>query len=415
MKNKNAKPDSGILIEATGAAGRWRVRVIRAGLSGNRNYYPDAVLREAAPLFEGARVFVKSDAEHLAGQGKDVRNLIGRISRPEFAAGAGPDSGEITADQELIEAEGDIARKLTEAAERDMTGLFGLSIDAAGAVRPGRIDGKPARIATAISAVKSVDLIVEPGAGGQFLNLIESKEQETMEYLNASQVRDIVEASNLPKAAKARLAKDYGEPSQVTEEELREAIKEEADYLAQFSESGAVRGLDGDDNRPRVELIEDRDSKAAQMLDAFFDPSHRDHRQARSIRECYREITGDSCFTGMLRECDQARLRESLGSANWASVLGDSVARRVVALYNTGDIYDVWRQLANIVPVNDFRTQERTRFGGYGDLPIVAESAAYLAVTSPTDEKATYAIAKRGGTEDVTLEMIANDDVGAVR
>jgi hypothetical protein len=34
--------------------------------------------------------------------------------------------------------------------------------------------------------------------------------------------------------------------------------------------------------------------------------------------------------------------------------------------------------------------------------------------TSPTDEKATYAAAKRGGTEDVTLEMIKNDDVGAI-
>ena len=77
--------------------------------------------------------------------------------------------------------------------------------------------------------------------------------------------------------------------------------------------------------------------------------------------------------------------------------------------------YDVWRGLATTVPINDFRTQERTRFGGYGDLPAVAESAAYGALGSPTDEKASYAVTKRGGTEDVTLEMIKNDDVGVIR
>lgn len=75
----------------------------------------------------------------------------------------------------------------------------------------------------------------------------------------------------------------------------------------------------------------------------------------------------------------------------------------------------VWHDLATIVPVQDFRTQERTRFGGYGDLPIVNEGDPYAALTSPTDEKATYAIQKRGGTEDLTIEMIANDDVGAVQ
>lgn len=57
--------------------------------------------------------------------------------------------------------------------------------------------------------------------------------------------------------------------------------------------------------------------------------------------------------------------------------------------------YDVWRQLANIVNVADFRSQERTRFGGYGDLPAVAQGADYAALASPTDEKATYAVAKK--------------------
>ncbi len=50
--------------------GSIEVTLIRAGRSGNRNYYPDATLREAAAMFDGVRVFAKSDADHIAGKGQ---------------------------------------------------------------------------------------------------------------------------------------------------------------------------------------------------------------------------------------------------------------------------------------------------------------------------------------------------------
>jgi phage major head subunit gpT-like protein len=74
-----------------------------------------------------------------------------------------------------------------------------------------------------------------------------------------------------------------------------------------------------------------------------------------------------------------------------------------------------WRQIvSSIVPVNDFRTQRIDRLGGYGTLPTVNQGAPYQPLTSPGDEEATYAITKKGGTEDLTLEMIANDDLRAI-
>ncbi len=126
-------------------------------------------------------------------------------------------------------------------------------------------------------------------------------------------------------------------------------------------------------------------------------------------------MTGDRHFTGLVRNCDRALLRESLASGSLGEVLGDSISRRLIKEYENESIYDVWRHAATVVPVNDFRTQERTRFGGYGDLPGVAEGAAYAALASPTDEKATYAVSKRGGPEQLTLEMITNDDAGTVQ
>ena len=170
--------DATAFIEAeTKAGGGWRIRVIRAGLSGNGNYYPDAVLREAIPMFEGVRVFVKSDEDHLAGRGKDVRNLIGALSDVAFIEGQGTDAGEIHATMQLIEPEGEVAVKLREAWSRGMTQLFGFSIDVTGRVKKGVHAGRPIREAKQFIKVKSVDLIVEPGAGGGVIDLIESKKE----------------------------------------------------------------------------------------------------------------------------------------------------------------------------------------------------------------------------------------------
>lgn len=388
---------------------RWHIRAIRAGLSANRTFYPDAVLERATSLFDGARVFVKADAEHLDGRGRDVRNLIGRLRSPAFVPGNRADSGAIEATVEIIDPASDVVRKIREAWKGGMSHLFGFSIDAVGSAQPATIDGRKVRRATAIHRVDSVDLIVQPSAGGELLQLIEAAMNvETEEHLTAAQIRAAIESTNLPKVAQDRLKEGYVSRTDLTDAALREAIDGERAYVASLSESGRPHGLGGGS---RIELIEGHDEKVGRMLDAFFDPKD---SSVVSIRECYLEITGDKGFTGDIRHCDQVRLRESLGSASFASVLGNSVARRMVADYRLPAVFDVWRLVVNVVPVVDFRTQERTRFGGYGDLPKVLERGAYLELASPTDEKATYAVEKYGGTENVTLEMVANDDAGTI-
>lgn len=168
--------------------------------------------------------------------------------------------------------------------------------------------------------------------------------------------------------------------------------------------------------------VEDRSVRIGEMLNAFFDPAHKDHRSVQSFKEAYIEITGDRYVTGRLADCDRSRLRESLGrfsealdSTSWADALGNSITRRMQQVYEGQTDLQAWRRVATVGRVNDFRTQERMRIGGYGNLPAVAEGGAYAALTSPGDDKATYAITKRGGTETVTREMILNDDVNAIR
>ncbi|HEY9096132.1 MAG TPA: hypothetical protein VIN35_10340, partial [Hydrogenophaga sp.] len=82
-----AASDAAVFREA--ADGSIEVTLVRAGRSTNRNYYPDAVLRESASMFEGVRVFNKTDAEHISGAGKAVDKLLGAIYGVRFVEGKG--------------------------------------------------------------------------------------------------------------------------------------------------------------------------------------------------------------------------------------------------------------------------------------------------------------------------------------
>lgn len=414
-------------------AKRFKIRVISAGVSKNGNYYSPAALREAAPLFDGVRVLVRSDEDHIQGKGKDFRNLIGRLANPRFIES----TAEIQADFELIEPNGAIAVKLREAFDGGMTGLFGFSIDAAALAKPVRINGQTVREACKITQVKSVDLIVEPGANGGIIDFIEAvneegqtmseKEKETKEETNvqeaapaitAQEIDDkirmvearanakaTIAASSLPEMAKTRLKKHFETLADFKEADVETAIKDELDYLAKFTEAN-VKDL----GAGRTAVTKDRLETVSERLDAFFDEGHKDHRQALSFKEAYVDLTGDAKVSGRVEN-----FTEALTSTSFSNVLGDAITRRLVKEYNNKTQLDAWRKFASIVPVSDFREQKRVRMGGYGDLAAVSEAAAYAAVTSPTDDVAKYSASKRGGLEKITLEMIKNDDVGAIR
>ncbi len=320
-----------------------------------------------------------------------------------------------------------------------------------------------------------MDLIVEPGAGGELIRMVEAKqsqEHDTMRtrmieairakrpdlaaditddtpedvvlarYTEATKTapaasgvtpeqleervrmvearaaaRATIGASKLPQPAKDKLIADFAARERFVEADVTAAIEAETQYLGRFTESG----------KPIIPFnsveVGDRSVVIADMLDAFFDRSHKDHRSVQSFKECYIQITGDTRVTGDVRNCDMSRLREAAGerfsesvsTTTFANVLGDSMRRSLVRAYEGDTDLQGWRRICDVVPRFDFRSNEITRIGGYGNLPAVNQGAGYTALTTPSDEKATYAVTKRGGTEDVTLEAIRNDDVGALR
>ncbi|GJM12788.1 MAG: hypothetical protein DHS20C12_11910 [Pseudohongiella sp.] len=470
-----SKSVSGAMVEAIANSGdedkplAFRIRVIRSGLSGNGNFYPDSCLREAVPLFEGARVFIKSDQEHLRGQGKDVRNLVGQLTDASFIEGnGGANTGEIQAIFEVFESEVAVASKLKEAIERNMQNLFGFSVDVDGQViKKGKI-----REAVKFTKVHSVDFIVEPGAGGELINLIEAvgsnnnEEEDTMlermlaklreanggklpagldetdedavlaaynktlreaapvddnnddeggdkpltraelkQFELRATMREAVRNSNLPEKAQAKVLAGLDRETNLTEERISEAIEDERSYLASLTESGKVNSLAFPGGDASVDGV-------TEMLDKLFDPAD---DEVFSIRECYQEATGDGRVTGRTSEMRSMRLSEAISSTTFPELLGSAMQRRMIDRYNGESRFDVYNHLVSAdTPFTDFRERKGSRVGGYGALPIVAENGAYGALTSPSEEAFDASPSKRGGTETVSLETIKNDDVSLV-
>lgn len=237
-------------------------------------------------------------------------------------------------------------------------------------------------------------------------------------FLGKLMIRGKVEDAGLP-VSYVESAVD-ALPDRITEATVDTYIAAVKSALAPLERAGMLPTV-------TTKVTKESVDKKIGALDAFFSGNYREGY--KSIKSAWADYTGHKVsFLGdedvnrsMLRESvafyDSAsrRASESLDSTSWAQVLGDSITRRMMALYAQPSLQSWQKVVSERTPVSDFRDQKRTRVGGFGLLPTVAQGAPYQPLTSPGDEEAVYAVIKRGGTEDLTLEMIANDDTGAVR
>jgi hypothetical protein len=492
----NAKPGS-----------KWAVVVIQEGMSDNRALYPADVLREAAPLYDGSKVFWNHSqgGSTVAPAMRDPRDIAGFLKQPKAALIEG--AGKVGIVATLHATTATARERLLEAHEAGNPGLYGLSHTALGEYeRIRHTDGKAALRVKKIHAVESVDIVAFPSAGGRIARLVaglpspvsstpeelamlekklarlkESRPDlfaklsatpteaevdtllleamtpakaadppkadppkgdatgQTLSEADRSMLREarvsrLMEGRTLPEPIKATLREHMLTMASLgaTEEQLKATVDKMVESTAKLVETTAGSGLGAS-----PEVTKDEAEKLVEGLDGFFGQSLDDnglkHLAAlrggkeikrdsgfRSFKEAYIAITGDKGLTGRISEAVGLRrfqrLTEAISASTFAEILGDSIRRAMVADYRTVNYLDDWRKItSDVVPIADFRTNRRTRFGGYADLPAVAENGPYTALTSPTDEEATYAISKKGGKETISLETIANDDVGVIR
>lgn len=477
----------GRVIEAKAGTGEgriFRVRVIAYGDSKNSRRYPEAVLREAVSLYEGAGAYDhhRDDAELRSST---IAGLVGHYRNVEATTEG------LEADLHLLPSAIHAAEALDASLAAQAEGLapvVGISHDVMAEWRPIRVGGRQLQEAVAIRKVNSVDIVASPAAGGQATRAVaggidpepagappagDSTEEDSVtttesvlaalgtatdEQLAAVGLRKATAAETTTESAapttpattpegelkssylgrlmvRSKLA-DAGLPETAVEA-VTEALPERITESTVDSHISALKASLGVIERAgltpqhaaAVQVTQESLDKKKAGLDAFFAG---DYSQGyRSFKEAFVDITGrqpgafgEDFNRTMLRESigggrydsnRAARSTESLTSSSWDAILGDSITRRMNAEYGRPNL-QTWRQIvSSVVPINDFRTQRIDRLGGYGTLPAVNQGAPYQPLTSPGDEEATYAITKRGGTEDLTLEMLANDDLRSIQ
>lgn len=479
--------------------------LIRAGLSANRNRYPEAVLARDFGVIEGLPArsgHYRSD--DLTGR-SDPRNLAGTWCNVRYADGA------VRGDIKLFEHYLPIIGAAREAGE-----MIGVSIDLVGTHKVTKEAGRMVREVEGFTKhpSNSVDIVVHPAAGGRLFESVTDQWWRTLEesHMNLDELKKLPVWRIVEAAVKSEhretltaelLESEYPDLYAACQEALREAAESvkpdekpepprqqeavrpdaadgnakvldemrrllettqvqasqaylerrlsevkiprkfsdllradfagrafaEADLekritslteaIDEVSGSGRVSGAGS-----HVQITQDSHDKMLKALDGMFEGKPVDGVPAfRSFKEAYCRYTGKDWLTSpleILRDThgggyDSERTVETLITTTWADVFADAMHKRLIKEF-ARDADQEWRQItSDIVSINDFRTQNLVRYGGFGVMPTVAENGTYQPLADPTDETETYSVSKRGGLYSITMECVANDDLRTIR
>ncbi len=128
------------------------------------------------------------------------------------------------------------------------------------------------------------------------------------------------------------------------------------------------------------------------------------------LRELYLALSGDWEMAGLFHP-ERVTLA-NVDSATMAQICADAMNKKLMFAYAE---YPKWWQ--PIVLEEDFTNLHNAKWmmlGGLGELPTVAEGAAYTELEW-VDQEQQDAFIKKGGYLGITIEAIDKDDVGALR
>jgi hypothetical protein len=162
-------------FSASEGKNKWRVKIIQSGW-GSSGYYSESLLSTFGPnVFKaGTKVFMNHPDVNSRPE-RDVQKLAGKlITDASFSEGA------LYADIEFYSSYAPIIK--------EMAGDIGLSIHAFGDAQLGEAEGREGPIIESLveDPLTSVDVVTVAGAGGKFLNLLESYSRKSLTEISES-------------------------------------------------------------------------------------------------------------------------------------------------------------------------------------------------------------------------------------
>ena len=254
--------------------------------------------------------------------------------------------------------------------------------------------------------------------------------------------------SKLPEQACGQLRKQWS--GKVFEDgALRESIEDMRTFLADVGAKAATGGEVENPGQARVEVVREARDLLQARLDLMlgYEPQEaRDEKHIResnsksikpllvkgkvydgvrgfkTLKEAYTAITDDPNVSGIYGDNSPyaqalrtGGLREAT-ETSFSYALGVAMTRRMLQDYL--DFPQVWRDIVTIDPnVDNFKTQDRILWGGFGNLPTVSEvdtGYAYPTLGFPYQAQTQYYVVTRGGMVRITRKMIIDDDLNAL-
>jgi hypothetical protein len=379
------------------ARGEFEVVAIAAGTA-NGLEYPAEVLQTSLDegLWDRVTVFINHpDAlEATRAGGRDLERLAGVFHAPEWAHGAivgrlravGPKGPLLTA----------LAREvLADRAAGLPTPDIGLSADLL-------VERQGTRV-VAIRRVLALDAVFMPARGGAFaraLNATQNPFQGGIAMSENEKGDGIVAGAQVDASASSR----------PWEAEIADLRRE----LARLAERNVIRGA----GEPRVQVGPSPLEQVQLALERWWGLPVPDSASAiprlRSFRDFYILTTGDAEMRGAFapERVQLANATTTTMAELTRNVLNKAIAYRWETLGKAGYLW--WEKICHH---EDFETLQQVSWvsvGGFGDLPDVAEGAAYQELTWD-DARETADWAKMGGYIGLTLEMIDRDQGQRIR
>ena len=411
-------------------SGGFEILAITAG-SGNGWDFPAAVLQASLPLWDGAECFI----DH-ALPSHSVRDLAGVCQSPRWESEKQGISLQLKPFGPAGEILSELGRQMTVSGETPVPDI-GFSADILFTASGRQVDE--------IIRVNSVDLVMAPARGGQFLralnqSIVTKTRKETLAMNEPKQTQDTPAAAITEKPESAVPAKTNhlllcscllesslaasGLPAPLQEslrlqfsgrtfepEVLQTAIEGHRELASLVTGPAAVEG-------PRISgMFSSEDQVQAAVDDLFGIPRSRGLeglKPARlsGIRELYLVLTGDHDLHGGYypNRIQLATTADFSGLVK--NALNKIVSNTWEELGRAG--YDWWKQIASVEHFNSLQTITGTLVGTVGALPSVAEGAEYTEL-AVGDSPETASFTKYGGYIPLTLELIDRDETRKLR
>lgn len=265
--------EGAIAHEDDGGPLTLRVVPIQPGWGNQRDnhYYSPEVLKRDAQRFVGAKMY---ETDHRDNE-KSTRTWVSTVRAIQGFSDDGSPVAEVIVHDPVF------ARKVVNLNKAELLDKLECSISGEGRVRAGKIGERDGKIVDEILNIHSVDWVTKAGAGGHADAIMENEETDMTDevvFLTGEKVTEVLDGLNIPRQ---EIRERLEEGEYETEDEIKEALEKEVEYVKKLTESGKPKNLgeadeDVEPKKSQADIIAEAEEKKQNLALEWFKVSKKE-------------------------------------------------------------------------------------------------------------------------------------------